>query len=179
MKPMSRITIIISQFAFVLAVVYGLYIVIHGHLTPGGGFQGGAILASAVAMVLVAFGEKDIKSLLPQKLDVVYVALGVFMFLSIAFLIIIPEGAKIEGSVFASIYNAFAGPGGLFGYQTPIGPNDGYLNTGGIVSVKSVITGLEVIAALYIILKVMFWAENDVLSKDESGLMNSGGDHNA
>jgi multicomponent Na+:H+ antiporter subunit B len=29
------------------AVLFGLYVVAHGHLSPGGGFQGGAILASA------------------------------------------------------------------------------------------------------------------------------------
>jgi len=33
------------------AVVLGAYIVAHGHLTPGGGFQGGVILASATVLV--------------------------------------------------------------------------------------------------------------------------------
>jgi multicomponent Na+:H+ antiporter subunit B len=35
-------------------VLLGVYIVIHGHLTPGGGFQGGVILASAFLMVYLA-----------------------------------------------------------------------------------------------------------------------------
>jgi multicomponent Na+:H+ antiporter subunit B len=35
-------------------VVLGLYIVTHGHLTPGGGFQGGVILAAAPVMVYLA-----------------------------------------------------------------------------------------------------------------------------
>ena len=34
-------------------VVLGLYVVAHGHLTPGGGFQGGAALATASALVFV------------------------------------------------------------------------------------------------------------------------------
>ncbi len=32
---------------FPLLLVVGLYIILHGHLTPGGGFQGGVILAAA------------------------------------------------------------------------------------------------------------------------------------
>ncbi|HET8672139.1 MAG TPA: hydrogen gas-evolving membrane-bound hydrogenase subunit E [Thermoleophilaceae bacterium] len=35
-------------------VVLGVYIVTHGHLTPGGGFQGGVILATALLIVYLA-----------------------------------------------------------------------------------------------------------------------------
>mgnify|MGYP000305454882 CR=1 FL=1 len=37
-----------------LLLVVGLYIVMHGHLTPGGGFQGGVILAAAFFLPLLA-----------------------------------------------------------------------------------------------------------------------------
>lgn len=36
-----------SDLLFPLLLVVGLYIILHGHLTPGGGFQGGVILAAA------------------------------------------------------------------------------------------------------------------------------------
>ena len=36
-----------ADLLFPLLIVVGLYIVLHGHLTPGGGFQGGVILAVA------------------------------------------------------------------------------------------------------------------------------------
>ncbi|MCP5367714.1 MAG: sodium:proton antiporter [Hyphomicrobiales bacterium] len=39
---------------FPFLLVLGAYIVIHGHLTPGGGFQGGAILAAAFFVPLLA-----------------------------------------------------------------------------------------------------------------------------
>ncbi len=39
---------------FPLLVVVGLYIIVHGHLTPGGGFQGGVILAAAFFLPLLA-----------------------------------------------------------------------------------------------------------------------------
>jgi multicomponent Na+:H+ antiporter subunit B len=35
-------------------LVLGVYIVTHGHLTPGGGFQGGVVLASALLLVFLA-----------------------------------------------------------------------------------------------------------------------------
>jgi multicomponent Na+:H+ antiporter subunit B len=38
------------------AIVYfGVYVFMGGHLTPGGGFQGGAVIASAVLLLLLAF----------------------------------------------------------------------------------------------------------------------------
>jgi multicomponent Na+:H+ antiporter subunit B len=43
-----------AELLFPLLVVAGLYIVIHGHLTPGGGFQGGVILAAAFFLPLLA-----------------------------------------------------------------------------------------------------------------------------
>ncbi len=39
---------------FPLLLVVGLYIVLHGHLTPGGGFQGGVILAAAFFLDVLA-----------------------------------------------------------------------------------------------------------------------------
>lgn len=39
---------------FPLLVVVGIYIILHGHLTPGGGFQGGVILACAFFVPLLA-----------------------------------------------------------------------------------------------------------------------------
>lgn len=35
-------------------IVLGAYVIIHGHLSPGGGFQGGAILAAAILLPLLA-----------------------------------------------------------------------------------------------------------------------------
>ncbi len=42
-----------ADLLFPLLVIVGLYIVLHGHLTPGGGFQGGVILAAAFFLPLL------------------------------------------------------------------------------------------------------------------------------
>ncbi|MEA3290766.1 MAG: MnhB domain-containing protein [Pseudomonadota bacterium] len=43
-----------ADFLFPLLLVVGFYIVFHGHLTPGGGFQGGVILAAAFFLPILA-----------------------------------------------------------------------------------------------------------------------------
>ncbi|HJS88007.1 MAG TPA: MnhB domain-containing protein [Acetobacteraceae bacterium] len=48
-------------------VVFGLYVLIHGHLTPGGGFQAGAIIGSALAMIYVAFGYSAFSHTVDQE----------------------------------------------------------------------------------------------------------------
>ena len=179
MKSMSKVVVMVSQIAFLFAVVYGFYIIFHGHLTPGGGFQGGAILVSAAAMILVAFGRKDVMKLMPQNLNHIFVMLESFMIISIGMLLFLPEAAKVDGSISAVIYNAIAGPSGLFGYKIAAGINDGFFNTGGLLGPKSIVTGFEVLAALYIIIKVMYRAHEEDFSQDDSGLMNPGGDDHA
>lgn len=39
------------RFLFPLILLFGTYIFVHGHLTPGGGFQGGAIIASGLLLI--------------------------------------------------------------------------------------------------------------------------------
>ena len=44
-----------SRILFPLILLFGAYIFVHGHLTPGGGFQGGAVIASAFLLQYLAF----------------------------------------------------------------------------------------------------------------------------
>ncbi len=37
-----------------LIILFGVYIFVHGHLTPGGGFQGGAVIASSAMLMYLA-----------------------------------------------------------------------------------------------------------------------------
>lgn len=41
------------RFLFPLIMIFGAYIFVHGHLTPGGGFQGGAIIASGFLLTML------------------------------------------------------------------------------------------------------------------------------
>ncbi len=43
-----------SKLLFPIIVLFGVYVMIYGHLSPGGGFQGGVIIASGVLLLLIS-----------------------------------------------------------------------------------------------------------------------------
>jgi multicomponent Na+:H+ antiporter subunit B len=44
-----------SKLLFPAIVLLGAYVFIHGHLSPGGGFQGGVIIATGFLLMLLAY----------------------------------------------------------------------------------------------------------------------------
>ncbi len=79
-EPASLILTTGSTFLFPLILLFGAYIFIHGHLTPGGGFQGGAIIASAFLLVYLSFPGRRISrtgsSVTESVSGLVFVAIG-------------------------------------------------------------------------------------------------------
>ena len=59
-QPASPVLYTGCRLLFPLILVFGSYIFIHGHLTPGGGFQGGAIIASGFLLVYLGCRERRI-----------------------------------------------------------------------------------------------------------------------
>lgn len=60
---------VISRLIVPFIQLYGVFIIIHGHLSPGGGFAGGAILGAAFILYTLAFGlEKGTKKM-PHKIS--------------------------------------------------------------------------------------------------------------
>ncbi|MEF8835775.1 MAG: MnhB domain-containing protein [Candidatus Thermoplasmatota archaeon] len=75
-------SIIVKTFGRALApfiLMYGIYLMLFGPVSPGGGFQGGVVLASAVVLVLVTHGKEKVKRLTDniEWFD----SFGVFVFL--------------------------------------------------------------------------------------------------
>jgi multicomponent Na+:H+ antiporter subunit B len=70
-----------SAFLAPILLLFGVYIFVHGHLTPGGGFQGGVIIAASV--VLGIFGAPDRKlrhgvmTVLESISGIAYVAIAI------------------------------------------------------------------------------------------------------
>jgi len=58
--PASEIVTTGARLLFAPIVLFGAYIFVHGHLTPGGGFQGGAVIASAVLLLLLADRDRSL-----------------------------------------------------------------------------------------------------------------------
>ncbi len=59
-EPASLVLYTGCRFLFPLILLFGAYIFVHGHLTPGGGFQGGAIVASAFVLTYLGCRERRI-----------------------------------------------------------------------------------------------------------------------
>lgn len=60
MEGMSTIVKRITPLVTGLVFLYGIYIILHGHLTPGGGFAGGAIIAGSFILLILAFGSNSL-----------------------------------------------------------------------------------------------------------------------
>ncbi len=64
-----------------LILLFGAYVFVNGHLTPGGGFQGGAILASAALLLLLTDPLKRFSHMLISVIEsisgLVFVGVGV------------------------------------------------------------------------------------------------------
>jgi multicomponent Na+:H+ antiporter subunit B len=84
MKGMTVIVKTVSSWVKVLIFLFGINIVLFGHLTPGGGFAGGVILAASYVLMMLAFGrdfaEKNLSLTAASRLDCV----GALMFAAIA-----------------------------------------------------------------------------------------------
>ena len=61
-KPQEGMTLIvkvITRLTVGLIFIFGTYIMLHGHLTPGGGFAGGVIIALSFIHLVLAFGKNQ------------------------------------------------------------------------------------------------------------------------
>lgn len=54
--PLSLIVRTVVRLLAPFVQLFGLYVIMHGHSSPGGGFQGGVILGASAILLAVAFG---------------------------------------------------------------------------------------------------------------------------
>lgn len=150
MSEMSKIVRTIVSFIFPFSMIYGLYIIAHGHLTPGGGFQGGAIVASACAMVLVAFGSEWVLKKIKEKHLSIFESIGAVSFIGLAFF------GLIFGIAF--FHNFLLGNEYLFGGIPEFGSTMADINTAGVIPLMNFAVALKVIAGLFAIILIMAYA---------------------
>jgi multicomponent Na+:H+ antiporter subunit B len=76
----SEILVTSSTILIPGSIVLGIYIFINGHLTPGGGFQGGAVIGTAVVLMLLANPERSVSRALLHLVEslsgVFYILIG-------------------------------------------------------------------------------------------------------
>jgi multicomponent Na+:H+ antiporter subunit B len=119
----------ISCFSLILVAVinlFGTYMVLHGNLTPGGGFQGGAILGTASMLVYIAGGYRAYRKSTSKELTEVVeaVAAGSYSLIGI--------GSMLAGQAFLT-------------NVLPLGTRESLLSGGDILLINFAV-GLEVAA---------------------------------
>ena len=112
-------------------LVLGLYVVAHGHLTPGGGFQGGVVLMSALLLVFLA-GARFRRRTKPLEAMELGEASGAAGFALIG----------LGGILFADAYLENFLPFGDFGQ----------LVSGGVIPLDNLAVGVEVMGATLVVL---------------------------
>lgn len=93
-------------------MLYGIYIALTGHVSPGGGFAGGVIIGLSLIHIMLAFG-KDValKRFGPTHLRAV-ICVSALIFLAAAF--IRPESRLIKDEIVIPLCEAAIVGGGLF-----------------------------------------------------------------
>ncbi len=84
---MEGMTIIVKTVAIwvkVIIFIFGIYIILYGDKSPGGGFAGGSILASVYVLLMLAFGKGYVRKEMPPSLALKIACGAVFTFVSIA-----------------------------------------------------------------------------------------------
>jgi multicomponent Na+:H+ antiporter subunit B len=88
-RPQEGMTLIvktITRLTVGLILIFGIYIVLHGHLTPGGGFAGGVIIALSFIHLLLAFGKDLALKKMSRSAASYFEGFGATMFIAIALL---------------------------------------------------------------------------------------------
>ncbi len=108
-----------------LAIVYIFYIILHGHLSPGGGFQGGVLMVAVVVLIYFGHGYKTAsKAVCPGFLhgaegfmSILYIAAAM---LGVAYLGNFCQNVIVQMGDFGSIGDLFSS-GTVFVMDTIVG----------------------------------------------------------
>jgi len=136
MSGMTVIVKTVSSWVKVLIFLFGIYIILFGHLTPGGGFAGGVILASSYVLLMLAFGKSFVQKNLPMSIASRLDSLGAFLFAVIAVL-----GLVFGGTFFVN-----------FLYQKYLPGQPFELVSGGTIPLSNIAIGLKVGASLFLVI---------------------------
>ncbi len=86
--------------------VFALYVVAHGHYSPGGGFQGGVILGASLILLAMAFDIKTVLSKVRLKTVSALGGIGVLIYAGIGLIPLLLGGNFLDYSYLSAILPA-------------------------------------------------------------------------
>jgi multicomponent Na+:H+ antiporter subunit B len=110
-KPSSEIVETATELLLPMVILFGIYVFLNGHLSPGGGFQGGAIIASGTMFLLLALPESHISRVMISYTE----SLSGFSYVIVGVLGIVLGGGFLDNRImglgeFGSLFSAGAIP---------------------------------------------------------------------
>ncbi|MCJ7692622.1 MAG: hypothetical protein MUO22_04335 [Sedimentisphaerales bacterium] len=151
MKGMTVIVKTISVWVKMIIFLFGIYIILFGHLTPGGGFAGGVILAASYVLLMLAFGREFVQKSLPMGLASKLDCVGALMFILVAIL-----GLVFSGTFFVN-----------FLYQKYLPGEALDLISAGTIPLSNIAIGIKVGASLFLVIFVLSTFRYEVSEKKE------------
>ena len=95
----SPIILTLSRIISPYIMLFGMYVIFHGHYSPGGGFQGGAMLAASVLLIRIAMDEKVHQLQFKKSMGIPLGAVGVLIFFGVGFIALLLGGYFLDYSL--------------------------------------------------------------------------------
>jgi len=73
----------VSRLLAPFALLFGIYLIVFGHLAPGGGFQGGLAMATAIILIFTTFNTKTMKNLVEYVTFLEVLAVSLFLIIGL------------------------------------------------------------------------------------------------
>lgn len=97
-EQMSQQTLIrvIAKMTIPFILAFGVYVILHGELGPGGGFQGGVILAAAFILYGLVFGADELRRRIPPPIIDACMALGALLYAGVGLFSLLRGGTFLD-----------------------------------------------------------------------------------
>jgi multicomponent Na+:H+ antiporter subunit B len=79
--------------------LFGLYVIVHGHYSPGGGFQGGVLLGAAFILIALGYDLPTSKRHFPVRTNAILANSGALIYTGIATLCALLGGYFLDYSI--------------------------------------------------------------------------------
>jgi multicomponent Na+:H+ antiporter subunit B len=87
---------VVGALAMPFVLVFGVYVIAHGHYGPGGGFAGGVVLAVGVVLARLTVDRQLVDRCVPPGVALVSMVIGMALYLSMAFAPLLGGGALLD-----------------------------------------------------------------------------------
>ena len=85
--------------------IFALYVVAHGHHSPGGGFQGGVILGASFLLLAVSNDLRTVQERFPERTLLFFLVAGVIVYAGTGFLCLLLGGNFLDYAALAHLLN--------------------------------------------------------------------------